>query len=302
MSNIVSANDCANVGLAVGASPMMAQAPEEMAEITARSAATVLNTGTPSAEKFSACMICGVESQRLGKPVVLDPVGIGASAWRLRWADELLAAFHPEILRVNFGEARALAHGAAEESGVDSLAQASTMARLALARRLARQAGSVVLLSGPEDIVTNGLDAFCIRGGSARTAQVTGAGCMLSVLCGAFAAVEPNPLQAAALAAAFWKVCSQRAERARAGARHVHVPRGAAGCGVPAGRGDVRGGSRAADCNAVKIEDSPPVPSGAGVVFCFVGRFNHPSQSKNSSQPSIGWLLPVNALISSPPV
>lgn len=97
-----------------------------MAEITARSAATVLNTGTPSAEKFSACMICGVESQRLGKPVVLDPVGIGASAWRLRWADELLAAFHPEILRVNFGEARALAHGAAEESGVDSLAQAST--------------------------------------------------------------------------------------------------------------------------------------------------------------------------------
>ena len=118
---------------------------------------------------------------------------------------------------MNFGEARALAHGAAEESGVDSLAQASTMARLALARRLARQAGSVVLLSGPEDIVTNGLDAFCIRGGSARTAQVTGAGCMLSVLCGAFAAVEPNPLQAAALAAAFWKVCSQRAERAAQG-------------------------------------------------------------------------------------
>ena len=68
VSNIVSANDCANVGLAVGASPMMAQAPEEMAEITARSAATVLNTGTPSAEKFSACMICGVESQRLGQP------------------------------------------------------------------------------------------------------------------------------------------------------------------------------------------------------------------------------------------
>lgn len=110
VSNIVSANDCANVGLAVGASPMMAQAPEEMAEITARSAATVLNTGTPSAEKFSACMICGVESQRLGKPVVLDPVGIGASAWRLRWADELLAAFHPESCCVNFGEARALAH------------------------------------------------------------------------------------------------------------------------------------------------------------------------------------------------
>lgn len=217
ISNIVTANDCANLLLAAGASPMMAEAPEEMAEITRLADATVLNTGTPSAGKYAAARICLEESNRLGKPVVLDPVGIGASAWRLRWADELLAAFHPEILRVNFGEARALAHGAAEESGVDSLAQASTMARLALARRLARQAGSVVLLSGPEDIVTNGLDAFCICGGSARTAQVTGAGCMLSVLCGAFAAVEPNPLQAAALAAAFWKVCSQRAERAAQG-------------------------------------------------------------------------------------
>ena len=197
-------------------------------------------------------MICGVESQRLGKPVVLDPVGIGASAWRLRWADELLAAFHPEILRVNFGEARALAHGVAEESGVDSLAQASTMARLALARRLARQAGSVVLLSGPEDIVTNGLDAFCIRGGSARTAQVTGAGCMLSVLCGAFAAVEPNPLQAAALAAAFWKVCSQRAERAAQG------------------RGTFT---------------FPPVPSGAGVVFLWADSITHP-KPKQKQQPA----------------
>lgn len=217
VSNIVSANDCANVGLAVGASPMMAQAPEEMAEITARSAATVLNTGTPSTEKFEACMLCGTESQRLGKPVVLDPVGIGTSTWRLRWAGELLAAFRPEILRVNLGEARALAHGAAEESGVDSLAQASTAARVSIARRLARQEGSVVLLSGPEDVVTDGLHTLCIRGGSARTAQVTGAGCMLSVLCGAFAAVEPSAFSAAALAAAFWKVCSQRAECAAQG-------------------------------------------------------------------------------------
>lgn len=192
VSNIVSANDCANVGLAVGASPMMAQAPEEMAEITARSAATVLNTGTPSAEKFSACMICGVESQRLGKPVVLDPVGIGASAWRLRWADELLAAFHPEILRVNFGEARALAHGAAEESGVDSLAQASTMARLALARRLARrrQRRAALRPGGHRD--KRGL-THSASAAARRTAQVTGAGCRLSGCSAArLAAVEPT--------------------------------------------------------------------------------------------------------------
>ena len=86
VSNIVTANDCANLALAVGASPRMAQAPEEMAEITAVSAATVLNTGTPSAEKFQSCLICCIEAEKRGTPVVLDPVGVGASAWRLRWA------------------------------------------------------------------------------------------------------------------------------------------------------------------------------------------------------------------------
>ena len=214
VSNLVSANDCANLALAVGASPMMAQAPQEMADITAISDATVLNTGTPDEEKFRSCLLCGRAAEPLHQPVVLDPVGVGASPWRLERTEELLRGFCPTLLRVNLGEARALTQAAGEEQGVDSLAPASHEERLDAALRLARSRNTAVLLSGPEDIVTNGVRSWRITGGSGWMSRVTGIGCMLSVLCGVFAAVEPDIAQAAVLASAFWKVCSRRAEDA----------------------------------------------------------------------------------------
>ena len=103
ISNLVSANDCANLALAVGASPIMAQAPEEMEAVAAVSAAAVLNTGTLDEEKFQACLLRGQAGVRLGRPVILDPVGVGASPWRLERAEALLAAFTPSLLRVNLG-------------------------------------------------------------------------------------------------------------------------------------------------------------------------------------------------------
>ena len=212
VSNIVSANDCANLALAVGASPMMAQAPEEMVDITAISAATVLNTGTPDEEKFRACLLCGQAAAPLAQPVVLDPVGVGASPWRLERTEALLAAFRPTILRVNLGEAKALTQCAGEEQGVDSPAPASLEDRLDTALRLAQARHTAVLLSGPEDVVTDGRQTWRVTGGSSQMAKVTGTGCMLSVLCGVFASVEPDAARAAVLAAAFWKVCSRRAE------------------------------------------------------------------------------------------
>lgn len=217
VSNIVSANDCANLALAVGASPMMAQAPEEMAEITAISRATVLNTGTPDEGKFQACLLCGREARQLGQPFVLDPVGVGASAWRLERTSTLLHLCTPTILRVNLGEAQALIQRDSQEQGVDTPASAALSERLDTAVRLARLRRTTVLLSGPEDIVTNGTVSWRVSGGSDWMSKVTGTGCMLSVLCGVFAAVEPDAVSAAALAAAFWKVCSQRAEQAAGG-------------------------------------------------------------------------------------
>ena len=114
VSNIVSANDCANLVLAAGAGPIMAHAPEEAADITAASAAVVLNTGTPDEARFRTCLLCGKEAARLGRPVVLDPVGVGASPWRLERVGALLESFPVSILRVNLGGAGRRRPGAGE--------------------------------------------------------------------------------------------------------------------------------------------------------------------------------------------
>ena len=126
------------------------------------------------------------------QPVVLDPVGVGASPWRLAQVRQLLNGFSPAILRVNLGEARALLGDTGEEQGVDSPLPASREARLAAAGALARQYRTAVLLSGPEDLVSDGERAWCVTGGSNAMSRVTGTGCMLSVLCGVFAAAEPD--------------------------------------------------------------------------------------------------------------
>lgn len=211
IANLVTANDCANVALAAGASPMMAEATEEMEEITAISDATVLNIGTPRAELFESCRMCGIAAG--GRPLVLDPVGVGASSWRLRETEALLSAFTPTILRVNLGEAQALLHQCGGEQGVDFTGNVSTTVRLDCARALARAQNCAVLISGPEDIASDGERAYRITGGSMWMPRVTGTGCMLSVLCGVFNAVENDALLAAALAASYWKVCASQAEK-----------------------------------------------------------------------------------------
>ena len=214
VSNLVTANDCANLALAVGASPMMAQAPEEMESISSLSDATVLNTGTPDAEKFRACRICAASAHH---PVVLDPVGVGSSPWRLEQVLALLEVSTPAILRVNLGEAQALLGDNGREQGVDSPLAASRAERRDTAAALARRYQTAVLLSGAEDLITDGERGWRVTGGSGGMSRITGTGCMLSVLCGVFAAVEPDAALAAALASAFWKICGGRAEVLAAG-------------------------------------------------------------------------------------
>ena len=196
ISNLVTANDCANLALAVGASPIMAQAPQEMADIAVLASAVVLNTGTPDEAKFTAARLAGAAANRRGIPVVLDPVGVGASPWRLENIRQLLQEVHPAILRANYGEAAALLGLSAAEHGVDSLTVPIDAA--ACAKALAQKLGTAL---------------HTVSGGSDLMRRVTGAGCMLTVLCGAFAAVQPQaPLQAAVQAAEFWKACAAAAE------------------------------------------------------------------------------------------
>lgn len=217
ISNIVSANDCANLLLSVGASPMMAQAEAEMADISAISSAAVLNTGTPDAARFRLCALRGALAAQRSTPTVLDPVGVGASNWRREQLNAMLASFRPSIVRVNLSEALALLGSGAGERGVDSDVDADGVAG-DCARSLARKLGATVLLSGDTDFVSDGVRDGRACGGSAMMTMVTGSGCMLSALCGAFAAVEADAFAAACMAARFWKDCAAAAE-ARASER-----------------------------------------------------------------------------------
>lgn len=206
MCNIVAANDCANVLLACGARPVMAHAPQEAAEIAASAASVVLNTGTPDEEKFRACMLAGVSAQAHGIPVVLDPVGAGASSYRRAKLQTLVEQVRPNLIHGNWREVQAL-RGMQRQEGVDAPESGALTQRAADAKGLAKQLGCVVLLSGETDLVSDGARTYVIRGGDVRMRYVTGTGCMLSALLGAFAAVAA-PMDAAVAASCFWKACA----------------------------------------------------------------------------------------------
>ena len=207
ISNVVSANDCANLALAVGASPVMAHAPQEAAYITTQAQATVLNLGTPVEEKWTSCMACAQAAPP--HPLVLDPVGVGARSWGRGWARRLQDTGAVTLLRVNAGEARGLLGLAGGGQGVDGPAATARAEGVALARTLAQVHRCAVLLTGEEDLIAGGGQVWRVGGGHPMMSRVTGTGCMLSVLCGVFAAVEPDGAQAALLAASYWKVCAQ---------------------------------------------------------------------------------------------
>ena len=212
ITNYVTANDCANLLLAAGASPIMADAPEETAQIAAMADALVLNLGTLSASKREAMLLAGRAASAAGRPVVLDPVGVGTSDFRRDAARLLLAEARPAVIRGNRSEIRALLTGETGERGVDTADLPETGAETA--QKLARQTGAVVLQTGETDVVTDGERVLQVPGGSVLLCLVTGAGCMLSALTGAFLAANPDqPLLAAAAAAETMSVCAEIAQK-----------------------------------------------------------------------------------------
>ena len=204
---------CANLLLAAGASPIMADAPEEAAEITARSQGLTLNLGTLQAGRIPVMLASGRQANRSGIPAVLDPVGAGASAFRTRTARQLLEEVRFAVIRGNLSEIQALAAGAGHPCGVDAgdrITPQTLDAALELARQLARRTGAVVAVTGETDLVTDGRAAFCIHNGHPMMRHVTGAGCQLSCLTAAFAAASPGQtLQAAAAAVCAMGLCGE---------------------------------------------------------------------------------------------
>jgi len=212
ITNYVSANDCANLLLGCGASAIMADDPEEVAEVTAMCDGLVLNMGTPNPRKLEALLIAGKEANRKVHPVVFDPVGVGSSALRQEAARKLLEQVRFAAIRGNATEIATLTRGTAAHRGVD--ADEQNDATEANARQLACKTGAVVIVTGDTDLVTDGATLYRVHNGHPMMRTVTGAGCQLSALVGAYIAANADkPLQAALAAVCAMGLCGENAHR-----------------------------------------------------------------------------------------
>jgi len=202
ITNYVTANDCANILLACGGSAIMADDPDEVEEITAMCDGLVLNMGTPNPRKIEALLRAGTEANKLGHPVILDPVGVGSSAMRRSAGRQLLERVRFSAIRGNASEIATLVRGTAAHRGVDTdIEGAATDAVDENAMRLSQKTGAVVVVTGDTDIITDGKTLFRVRNGHPMMKTVTGSGCQLSSLLGAYVTSNPEKTLQAALAA-----------------------------------------------------------------------------------------------------
>lgn len=208
ITNFVSAPLTANALLALGAAPVMAHAVEEVEEMAGRADALVLNLGTPGPATLEAMRLASRRAAARGIPVVLDPVGAGATAFRSRAARRLLAESRPRAVRGNASEILALVDSGGAR-GVD--AQNEVEEACAAAQRLAGGGISVVAVTGAVDFVTDGRRAVRVGNGHPLLARVTGTGCVATALVAAFLAVEADALLAAAAALACLGVAGEQA-------------------------------------------------------------------------------------------
>ncbi len=217
ITNYVTVNDCANVLLACGASPVMSDDPDEVEEITSIADGLTINIGTLNRHTVPSMLLAGRRANALGHPVLLDPVGAGASKLRTETAEKLLDAVRFAAIRGNVSEIRALAQGAHGTRGVDAGASDGTGEAelddvLDLAGAFAKKVGAVVAVTGATDVVTDGTRACVIRNGHALMSRVTGAGCMLSAMTAAYLAANPEaPFEAVCAAVIAMGVCGELA-------------------------------------------------------------------------------------------
>ncbi|HEX4679756.1 MAG TPA: hydroxyethylthiazole kinase [Gaiellaceae bacterium] len=222
ITNYVVMNETANATLALGALPVMAHAREEVEEMAAIAGALVLNIGTLSPHWVDAMLLAGRVANERGIPVVLDPVGAGATTYRTVTAKRILDEVDVTVLRGNAGEVATLVGVAAEVRGVESIATGGDPADLA--RQAGKQLGLVASVTGVVDHVSDGETVIAIENGHPLLATVTGTGCMSSALTGCFLAVNRDaPLEAAAAALVAFGVAGEDAAQGAGGPGSFHV-------------------------------------------------------------------------------
>lgn len=206
ITNYVTVNDVANIILACGGSPIMADDSGEAEEITSICQGLNINIGTLNAATIPSMFLAGKKANMLSHPVLLDPVGAGASTLRTKTAQELVEKVRFSVIRGNISEIKTLAFGSGSTKGVDAdIADKVTEENLdesvAFAKEFAKSRGCVVAITGAIDLVADGETCYVIRNGRPQMGSITGTGCQLSGMMTAYLAANPlNCLEAAAAA------------------------------------------------------------------------------------------------------
>ena len=223
ITNYVVMNNTANALLALGASPVMAHATEEVREMANIASSLVLNMGTLSEKWIEAMIKAGHTASERSIPVIFDPVGVGATTYRNKAAQQIIESCKPTVIRGNASEIMALCNENIKTKGVDSTT--SSNHALDSAKLLAKDTNSVVVISGEEDFITDGNNVISLRNGSPLMPKVTGMGCTSTAIIGAFAAVNNNTLEATANAMAVMSIAGEiAAEKSEGpGSLQLHI-------------------------------------------------------------------------------
>ncbi|MCR5639161.1 MAG: hydroxyethylthiazole kinase [Lachnospiraceae bacterium] len=209
ITNYVTVNDCANITIACGAAPIMADDDGEVAEITSICAGLNINIGTLNSRTIKAMLIAGKTANESKHPVVLDPVGVGVSKLRTDTAKKLLEEVKFTAIRGNISEIKTLAaKGGLAPKGVDAntsdkVTKENLATAVSFAKDFSAKTGAVIAITGAIDIVADSSKAYCIYNGHPDMSSITGTGCQLSSLTAAFVTANPDsPLEATAAAVA----------------------------------------------------------------------------------------------------
>lgn len=235
LTNPVTMQDVANILLAAGGSAVMGQDEQEVEEITSFCHGTLLNTGVPDIAKMHACLLAGRKANELDHPVVLDPVGAGASTFRRKELQKLLQAVHLTAVRCNQEEAVVLCSLLSDtdipeqHGGVESSLQMTEHDVCQTALHAASLLNCTILITGREDVVSDGRQTQILSGGDSRIRQITGGGCMLSAICALFLCTGTPAFDAVCAAGALWRETALEAgrrtdaEKSGIGSFHVHL-------------------------------------------------------------------------------
>jgi hydroxyethylthiazole kinase len=215
ITNFVVMNYTANVLLAMGASPVMAHAENEVEEMVSFAGSLVLNIGTLSNSWIDAMIIAGRKSTKLGTPIVLDPVGSGATTLRTSAAKRIIDETVVSVIRGNSSEILSLGHNDSITKGVDAMHTVDDAADTG--SLLAKELGTTLAVTGPVDLITDGSRIVRVENGHSMMPLVTGTGCSATAVIGAFAAVEKDMVAAAAGALAFIGLAGEKAGEKAAG-------------------------------------------------------------------------------------